>query len=359
VFFEPDEKLLSLIKQAETIAILTHIYPDGDALGSEIALADALSNAGKKVFVWNCHPPPGSLSFLRPEEVVRIVGPQQLSSLPQVDLIVAVDTTEVTRLGYLGEYLKRSEAQKVACDHHILPQKHPFDVAWAEQRAGATGVLVTDLLEALQLPVTPRAATALFVAIASDTGWFSFNNTGPAELACAGKLAACGASPSQIHRYLTGNSSLARTALLGEVLAAVQGEFDGRFVWSSIRLDQLRKRGLKYEELDGIVDELKRVQDAAIVALIIGLDENRWKVSLRGPAQYDVDTIARSFGGGGHAKAAGYRIEAAGLNEVLAGLRREVARVLGEGPPNGNPGRGESTAPQVLPSLKKGGEGKA
>ena len=328
MYFRPDERLVKLLRESQNIVLVTHIYPDGDGLGSEVALADVLLSMGKNVKVWNTHGPPEQLSFVDARGYVEIIAGDQVPHLPEMDLIVSVDTAELNRLGYLQPYFMNATATKVACDHHILPASHPFTVAWAEEQAGATGLLVLDLIDTFGVKPSRLAATALFVAIASDTGWFSFSNTGFRELDAAARLVALGASPSEIHRRVTGNTSLARTTLLGEVLASVKSEFDGRFVWSCILLEQMTEKGLRYEELDGIVDELKRVQDVGIVALIIGLANNRWKVSLRGPNHFDVDTIARNFGGGGHAKAAGYRVKADSLNTILGELRQQVDDVL-------------------------------
>ena len=328
MFFEPEPELLDLINEAGRIALITHIYPDGDGLGSEVALADGLLSMGKRVSVWNCHGPPEPLSFVDSKGYVEIVTEEEVRNLPEVDLILALDTAEVGRLGYLRSYFSRSEAKKAACDHHIPPPRHPFDVVWAEERAGATGVMALDLLEALGMSPSPLGATALFVAVVSDTGWFSFNNTGRVELAAAARLVDFGANPAEIHRRVAGNSSLARINLLGEVLASVRGEFGGKFVWSSIDFNRMAEKGIRYEELDGIVDELKRIRNATVVALIVGLNNGMWKVSLRGPAEVDVDAIARHFGGGGHAKAAGYRVSADSLETILNGLRAQVANVL-------------------------------
>ncbi len=331
MFFKPDDRLLALIREAQDIALVTHIYPDGDGLGSEVALADALLSLGKRVKVWNCHGPPTQLGFVDAKGYVEILSKEDAARLPELDLILSVDTAEVSRLGYLRPYFTASRAKKAACDHHILPPNHPFDVAWAEERAGATGILVLDLLEAFGVTPSPLAAVALFVAIASDTGWFSFNNTGPRELAAASRLAELGACPSEIHRRVSGSVPITQITLLGQVLASIRSEFGGKFVWSCIKSEQMSEMGIRYEELDGIVDELKRAQNVSIAALIIGLQNQRWKVSLRGPAECNVDTIARHFGGGGHAKAAGYRIEAEDFDTLMKDLREQVAGVLDAG----------------------------
>ncbi len=328
MYFTPDPRVPALLRTARDIVVLTHIYPDGDAFGSQIALAEALTALGKHVRVWNCHPPPERLKFMDPEGRAELIPPEAIPLLPDCDLLVSVDTSELSRLGDLGAYFTRSRAAKVVIDHHIPPLRHGFELAWAEERAGATGLLIMDLCEALGVTPSPAAATALFVAIASDTGWFAFSNTTERELSAASVLVRLGARPTDLYRRLKGDVSIERTALLGEVLASVRGEFDGRFVWSLIRRRQMTDKGIAYEELDGIIDELKIIRQALVVALIVELDDSKWKVSLRGPMHVDVNTIARHFGGGGHAKAAGYRVTAGGIDAVLATLRPCVGALL-------------------------------
>lgn len=353
VYFTPDARVCAFLAEARDVVIVTHIYPDGDAFGSQIALADALESMGARVRVWNCHAPPERLEFLDAGGRARIVRPDDIPCLPDCELLVALDTAELARLGDLGAYVTRSAAVKVAIDHHIPPARHGFDAAWAEERAGATGLLVLDLIDALDLALSPAAATALFAAIASDTGWFAFNNTTERELSAAARLVGRGASPAGLYRHLKGGASIQRTALLGQVLASVREELDGRFVWSLITRRQMTDKGIVYEELDGIIDELKNIRNALIVALIVELENGKWKVSLRGPLHVDVNLIARRFGGGGHAKAAGYRVSAPGLEAVLADLRPELRRAI-DGPPpaEGPPRHGKEHRPCSTRSRK-------
>ena len=328
MYFTPDPDVLALLGRADDIVLLTHIYPDGDALGSELALAEGLRALGKRVRVWNGQPPPERLRFLDAAGDVELITPSRIPSLPECGLLVTVDTSDPARLGDLEAYFHRSRASKAACDHHIMPRDHRFDAAWAEPRAGATGILIMDLLDALGVTPSPAAAAALFAAVAADTGWFAFSNTGVNELDAAGRLVTLGACPSSLFRRLYGNASLMRTLLLGEALASIRTECDGRFLWSCITQRQMTDKGIEYAELDGFIDHLTHVKNAGIVALIVELDSGAWKVSLRGPAQYEVNAIARRFGGGGHAKAAGYRVAGGHLEAILDDLRAQVAQLL-------------------------------
>lgn len=289
--------------------------------------------------VWNCHPPPERIKFLDAAGRVRIVRPEEIPALPDCELLIVLDTSEPARLGNLAAYLAGSAAVKIAIDHHIPPPRHGFDAAWTEEQAGATGILILDLIDALGLTLSPAAAAALFTAIASDTGWFAFNNTTARELSAAARLVEHGACPADLYRHLKGAASLQRTTLLGEVLASVREEFDGRFVWSLITRRQMTDKGIAYEELDGFIDELKNIRAALVAALIVELSDGNWKVSLRGPLHVDVNLIACRFGGGGHAKAAGYRVAAPGVEAVLADLRPELRRAFGRPPPAGKPPR--------------------
>ena len=129
-----------------------------------------------------------------------------------------------------------------------------------------------------------------------------------------------------IIRYM--NTPLKELTLIGEVMASAQAECQGHFIWSCIRHDQMREKHISYAELDGIVDKLKFVRHAEIVALIIEQKPGVWKVSLRSPGNCAVNTIARHFDGGGHAKAAGYRVNARNIEPVLRDLREQVDKIL-------------------------------
>ncbi len=308
--------------------LTTHIYPDGDAIGSEVALAELCTRLGKKVQVRNCHHPPERFKFIDHDGIIEVVPENGTVKLPETDLILSVDTAEPSRLGVLEPLVRRSTAHKAACDHHIPPPEHPFDVVWGEEQSGATGILVLSLYDLFTITPSPRAASALFTAIASDTGWFAFNNTTETELNAAGRLVTWGASPSTIHKKMYGNSSLRELTLIGEVLSAAKAEFNGRFIWSLIQNRQLTDKGIKYGELDGIVDKLKFVRHAEIVALLIEQEPGTWKVSLRSPGNCAVNKIAHTFGGGGHAKAAGYRRQAEAFAPVLEQLKEQVQKAL-------------------------------
>lgn len=328
MYFKPTDAFVAYINQAHHIVLTTHIFPDGDGLGSEIALAEILTALGKKVDIWNCHPVTERFAFIDSRQQITVIPEDQVSTLPEVDLIISVDTSEPSRLGSLEPYIRSTRAKKAACDHHIPPPEHPFEVVWGEEAAGATGLLILSLFDLFNMTPSREAANALFAAIASDTGWFAFNNTTAAELDAASRLVRAGACPSAIHRRIYGNTPLKELTLIGEVMAAARAECQGHFIWSCIRHAQMTEKHISYAELDGMVDKLKFVRHAEIVALIIEQKPGVWKVSLRSPGDCAVNTIARHFKGGGHAKAAGYRVDAQNIEPVLKDLREQVDKIL-------------------------------
>ena len=186
------------------------------------------------------------------------------------------------------------------------------------------------LLDVLGAEIDRAAAEALFVAIATDTGWFRFSNTTPLALGDAARLLGKGLDVEGLHRRVYEGFRPERIVLLGKVFAELRMELGGRFAWSLVDQTALARSGIPYEELDGFSEELKKVGGVEAVALLVEIAPRAYKCSLRAKGQVEVNKIAARFGGGGHVKAAGFRISGGG-DEVARALVEEVRRALGAG----------------------------
>ena len=333
--FSPPRELLAALRECQRPFLCTHIYPDGDALGSTAALALALRSLGAEPTLLLTHPVPekllgadrGGLAAVIPGEPTD----EQRAQIAAADRIFVLDTSEPDRLGRLREPVFASPAPKTLIDHHICEDRSIFDLAWSETESPSTGNLVLRIVEELAVPITPEIAEALFVAISTDTGWFRFSNATPEAFRAAGVLREAGIDPEALHRDLYETSTPERTRALGEVLARLETAGEGRVLYSTLRTTDLERHGIPLEELDGFIDALKQVRGAEIVFLVVELSPGRFKVSLRSKGAIDVHPIAASFGGGGHAKAAGCRLEGDDLTEdqVVEQLTRASLQILG------------------------------
>ena len=311
----PPAQLVELLQRCQRPLLTTHIYPDGDGIGSQLALARALGTLGgapKEVRILNMHPAPEKFDFLDAEGHIEVVSEELdiAASIADRDLLVILDTSEPDRIGLLKEAVFAASAPRVCIDHHLCRHQGAFDVLWSEPEAPSTGNMVLELIAALGSELAKQMADPLMVAVSTDTGWFRFGNATPEAYDAASRLVGAGAVPEELYSRIFETSSLSRMQLLGEVLAQLQSAEEGRIVYGVLTESALQKFGVAYEEIDGYIDALKGVGGAEILFLVVELSPGRYKVSLRSKGSRDVHGIAESFGGGGHAKAAGCRIEA-------------------------------------------------
>jgi phosphoesterase RecJ-like protein len=315
------------LRAARGVLLTAHVFPDGDALGSELALALGLERLKKRVRVVNSDPAPEKYRFLDPRGKIEVVSAKRGVDLSDVDLGVLLDTSEPSRAGLLEKSFFGEGLERMCLDHHPGPNSPLFRHHWVAEGAAATGVMVLRLLDALEVEIDPPIATALWVAIATDTGWFRFPNTTAATLRDAARLRAAGADPDDLHRRIYEESSLERLLLLGKLLSGLRSELGGRFVWSLLERRLLDEVGVGYQELDGFSEALKAARGAEVVALVVETEPGSFKVSLRARGEVAVNAIAGEFGGGGHRRAAGFRA-AGDSREILARLRSKVESAL-------------------------------
>ena len=302
--------VLDRLRRAKRVVLTTHVNADGDGTGSEVAAACWLTAIGVEATIVNPTPYPPAFTFLleqKGSEQVKLAElgtPEAEAALAAADVVIVLDTGEPARIGKVARALSGRDVLVV--DHHP-PGPEPIR-AVAEIRdvtAAATGELVYDLL-ALDTSYRswPRAVTqALYTAIATDTGSFRFSNTTPRTHEIVGDLIRRGVDPEEMYGRLY-SVPLRRALLLRESLDTL--EFDGEtgLAWISIPEDAMDRLGVMPEDLDGIIEHARTLEGAQ-VALLFRQTGGSTKVSFRSNGATDVNAIARTFGGGGHVKAAG------------------------------------------------------
>jgi len=308
-------KLISFLKREERFFIATHSNPEGDALGSSLALSMALASRGKKTLLYNKDTVPHGYRFLPGHErFMNAVPPYVQDTWP----VVLLDCNSPERAGIEGVRFRKS----AVIDHHETESDFG-DIRWIEPHAAATGLMIFYLIKALRLPVTREIAMNLYAAIAIDTGTFRYGNTNADVLRVSAELVESGANPAFIASNLYEKWSRKKFHLL--ILALNSLEIKNGIAMTVVSQEMFRKTGTTPEDTETFPGFPRRIEDIMVSAFFREIGHNYWKVSLRSRGETNVAAIATQFGGGGHRNAAGYRIKAS-LKAAKKALIDEVEK---------------------------------
>ncbi|HSA58138.1 MAG TPA: bifunctional oligoribonuclease/PAP phosphatase NrnA [bacterium] len=296
-------KAAAIVRKGERFLVATHVNPDGDALGSALALAAGLHRSGKSVTVYNADPVPYYLKFLPGSGAVT----SRLLPSDRFDAVFVVDCSELARVG--KAFLSRLEdfGISVVLDHHARG-KRDGDVRCVDAKAAASGVVVHRLLERLGVALTKQIAVNLYVTLATDTGWFRYGNTSAGVLRLAARLVEAGAEPDRISRALQESSPPARLKLLARVLDSLELYEGGTIGLVALTRAMLKETGGTIEMTDDFVEFPRSVASVEAAALLRETPDG-WRVSLRSKEAIDVGAVATGLEGGGHIRAAGFTMK--------------------------------------------------
>lgn len=318
------EGLLHRLLCAQRIAITAHVSPEGDAIGSALALAMGLQTIGKHAEVIFHEGVPKRYAFLPDSEKVKA----EPSVLP--DLLVLVDLADLERAD-LPKTLKEEPPQIVAIDHHPNERDKGHGerdtVTWVETKAAATGEMIAELLKALGVPLTNEMATCLYAAIIADTGVFHFRNTTPKVLRLAAKLLRYGVDPQDLAYQVMEVRPFNATQLLARTLSKARFESEFGICWSALSVKDFAQTNTGDEDTENFVNFLRAVEGTKVAILFREVHPNFVKVSLRAKDNLDVAAIAYQFGGGGHLSAAGCRLQRP-LRKVVRQVLQAVRKAL-------------------------------
>lgn len=309
------------IGSADSLVATGHINPDGDSLGSALALALAARGAGiqSQIAFGGGFVLPVFYDFL---DLSPLVEPGEVMENPQV--LVSFDVADMERIAEMAETARRA-GTVVMIDHHQGATGFG-DVRVVDPQAAAAAELCRRLLEILGWEITPQVAEALLLGIITDTGRFQYANTTAATLTGAAGLVELGARPEVICGAVYQSAPFSFLGLAGEVLSRAVLEEESSLVWSFFTQEDLRRRGLAVEEADGLIDDIRAAREAEVALLVKERPDGKWGASLRSRGAVDVAAIARGLGGGGHTRAAGFHYRGE-MEEVVAHVRR----LLGDG----------------------------
>jgi len=303
------QKAIELINKSNDILITSHTKPDGDACGCVSAMCETLGALGKNVTPLMLSAVPQWYEFLFTEKAAVLDEDVKLDELTagrfdQFDLILIVDTNSHSQLAKFNDYLKQNDAPVLVFDHHETSDGLG-DVELIDTDAAATGLIVLDLLKFAGWPVTEKIAESLFVALATDTGWFQFSNSNSRVYRACAELIDAGVKPTQIYDHLYLNFSYPRFKLMAGMLNKLELHLDGRYAAMQITRQDFERTGAAYSDTENLINECHRIGTVEASALFIELKDGRIRCSLRSRGPLDVSKIAAKFGGGGHTKAAG------------------------------------------------------
>lgn len=304
-----DWSLLSdFLKRHERIVLTTHIRPDGDALGSEMALAHALNRLGKDVRCVNTSPMPPRYDFLDPDRRIFHHYQDDGSSnylLRDAQALIILDLSSWSQLGRFGNWVRQFRGPRLVIDHHVSRDTDLAQTFLVDTSIEATGRLVFEAIRHLKVNISAEMATGLLTAIAMDTGWFRHSNTSPDTLRIVADLIDAGAPISDIFKKIFERNTLGRLKLVGKTLASLQTAFDGRVAWATITRQALEDVGALPTDAEDLVDYTVSVGGVELGFLLTELPAGGIKLSLRSRGPIDCCQLAGEFGGGGHRAASG------------------------------------------------------
>lgn len=322
-------EVLRALMKARRVLLTTHINADGDGVGSQVALAAWLREQDKESWIVNPTPFPESLHFLLPDRSWSIDAgsPKAREVAGAVDLVVVLDTGEVSRIGRVMQLIRGVPAAVI--DHHP-PGLDPIPgLSLRDPEAAATGELVFDLLKKAGGVWPPATALGLYVAILSDTGSFRFSNSSPAAHRIVAELLEMGVEPEQTYRQVYGNVPLRKLQVLHAALGELEVDEEGKMAWMTVPTQAFVDLDAHADDIEGLVDYPRGIEGVEVGILFRETVRGGTKVSFRSNGVVDVNALARSFGGGGHVKAAGALVERP-LDRVREDVLRATRRAIRE-----------------------------
>jgi phosphoesterase RecJ-like protein len=305
---------LVVLRSSQRILLTGHERPDGDCIGAQAALSRILAQLGHEVTILNPDPPEPQYEYL---SSACAYGVDDGGALPAHDLLVLLDCAELSRTGSLAERFAAAPSRKMVLDHHVLPAEPWWDVAFHDVTASSTGLLVHRIARALSVELDAIAASGIFTSMVTDTGWFKYSNTDAETLAVAAELVHMGVAPHELFSAIYQRRDAAHPRAVAGVLERVAYHANGRLAVADLPLGPEGKP--VQLDTEDVLDLLRSVRAVEVVLLVREIERGVCKLSARSKSTYDVNALARRFGGGGHVKASGATIRGA-LGDVRARL---------------------------------------
>ena len=311
------KKAWDKITNARYIVIVSHIHPDGDTIGSTLALYNVLKEQGKKVALFNATKDELPREFCFLDSYSKIQG-----KLPNFfDLLVCCDSASFDRLG-----VTKGDYEIINIDHH-KSNTNFGDINLVLNQASSAGVVLYKFLKANDISISKKTAAALYTSVADDTGFFRYGGIGADTFKIASELIECGANPKKIASEVKSSVSLAKTRLIAYMLSNFELHHDATIATIVFDKTTLEATGAKRSDTKNIISMLLDIVNVKVAVMVLEVD-NGCKISLRSDGDIDVSNVSAMYGGGGHKGAAGFDVKSSDLRatckEVLDLLKREI-----------------------------------
>ena len=305
-----------LIDKAQVIVISTHIHPDADGIGSQVALCHALREIGKDIICVNEEPLMERYKYLDPAHTITSYNEYIKNKTHKViDLFIIVDTSAINRIGKKMQNIEENSKRFLIIDHHPCPKEvaaiHCIDTSMA-----ATGELMGTLIQSIGVKFTQEMALALYTAILIDTSSFRYPTVTGHTHKLVGKLLDIGVKPPHAYNMIYGTKKLSHMQLLGRILSSAHSTQNGEVAWLTLSDTLIKEYGVDHEDTHAFVNHLLILDNVKVACMFREID-NHIKVSFRSAGQIDVGIMAVALGGGGHNHSAATIIEGK-LEEVIS-----------------------------------------
>lgn len=320
------------IRHYESFVLTSHIRPDCDALGSELAMAEVLRAIGKEVRIVNAHRTPPALQFLDPAGRIDVLGDSIEPEDVKADCIMVLDTSAWQQLGDMADVIRGLRADRMVLDHHV-GEDDLGATMYKDYLAEATGHLVVQAADACKVPLTRAMAFPAFAAIATDTGWFRFGSVTSETYRVIARLIDVGVVPAEIYGDLYERDTLGRLKLRGLVLSRTTAELDGKLVYTYVTKEDFAATGALPSDTEDAINLTLAIGGTEAAVIMVEQLKGGFKLSFRSRCALDCNEIAKHFNGGGHKAAAGAFQEGTlhdVQGKVLPYVREALAKALGE-----------------------------
>ena len=315
------DRILDAVRGSKTFCVAGHIRPDGDCVGSQIGLALALQNEGKKVVCWNEDPVPQKYKFLDAGGLF-----QQPKRGLKFDCVVATDCASFERLGRVTKCIAQRKIF-INIDHHESNTRYA-DVNWVSAREPSCGELIYRLLKVARWPITRPIADCLFTAVSTDTGSFQYATTRPGTFHAGAELVTRGANLAKICDEVYQSYPLSRVRLLKHIYSRFRLTHHDQIAYFWLKKADFARAGSDDDQTEGLIDHIRAIAPVVIACVFEEIEPELTRLSLRSKSdRVNVNEIAAQFGGGGHPAAAGARIPGKPLSvqrKVIAAVKRAL-----------------------------------
>jgi phosphoesterase RecJ-like protein len=315
------DRIINQLLSSNHVFLASHTNPDGDAVGSTIAMGILLSAIDKKITLYNESSIPAVYRFLPRVEMIE----NNINEANDFDTAIILDCGNLQRIGTAASMVNDISAI-INIDHHIS-NDHFGHFQLIDTTASSTAEIIYRLIKKMGVAIDKTIATSIYTGVLTDTGSFRFSNTNQAAFAICQEMVEKGVDPSDVARNVYGRYSLGRIKLLNLALDSIEIFHNGKLSIMTITQEMLSKTGTRAEDIDGLINYARRIEDVKIAALIHEeknvrhnlKDSSQFHISLRSDGTVDVAAIAASFGGGGHITAAGFEVQS-GLAEIKSDI---------------------------------------